>query len=84
LRYIGECATITSTMKNSADLYSKPITDQRLAVKMVRYCRENFGARGQRWDFEGHRNIRFCFTEDKDRTWFYFVFAHDLKDPYEG
>jgi len=50
-------------MKNSADLYSKHITDQRLAVKMVRYCRENFGTRGERWDFEGSRNIRFCFTE---------------------
>ena len=50
---------------------------------MVRYCRENFGTRDQRWDFEGSRNIRFCFTEEKDRTWFYFVFAHDLKDPYE-
>ena len=70
-------------MINSADLYSKPITDQRIAVKMVRYCRENFGTRGERWDFEGHRNIMFCFTEDKDRTWFYFVFSHDLKDPYE-
>jgi hypothetical protein len=60
-------------MKNSADLYTKPI-DQTLAVKMVRYCRDNFGDRGDRWDFVGHRNIvghqniRFCFTEEKDRT----------------
>jgi hypothetical protein len=71
-------------MKNSSDLYSKPIQDQRLAIKMVKYCRQNFGDRGDRWDFEGSRNIRFRFKENKDRTWFYFIFAHDLKDPHEG
>ena len=70
-------------MKNSTDLYTKPI-DQNCAVKMVRYCRENFGDRGDRWDFTGARNIQFHFKDQKDRTWFYFVFAHDLKDPNEG
>ena len=71
-------------MRNSTDLYSKTIKDQRLAVKMIKYCRENFGDRGERWDFTGSRNIQFQFKDQKDRTWFYFVFAHDLKDPYEG
>jgi len=71
-------------MRNSSKLYSKPIRDQRLAIKMIRYCRENLGDRGDRWDFEGAREIKFEFAEEKDRTWFYFIFAHDLKDPYEG
>jgi hypothetical protein len=71
-------------MKNASDLYSKPISDQRVAIKMVKCCRQNFGDRGGRWDFEGSRNIRFRFTESKDRTWFYFIFAHDLKDLHEG
>jgi hypothetical protein len=71
-------------MKNLSDLYSKTITDQHLAIKMVKYCRQNFGDRGGRWDFTGSRNIQFHFTDQKDRTWFYFIFANDLKDPHEG
>jgi hypothetical protein len=67
-------------MKDSSNLYTKPV-NQQLAVKMVRYCRENFGNRGDRWDFTGARNIQFHFKDQKDRTWFYFVFATDLKDP---
>lgn len=66
------------------DLYSKPIKDQRVAVNMIRFCRNSFGERGDRWDFEGSRNIRFRFTEEKERTWFYFIFANDLKDPNNG
>ena len=67
-------------MKDPSKLYTKPV-DQHLAVKMVRYCRENFGNRGDRWDFTGARSIQFHFKDQKDRTWFYFVFATDLKDP---
>ena len=67
-------------MINSADLYTKPV-DQNLAIKMVRYCRDNFGDRGDRWDFTGSHSIQFHFKDQKDRTWFYFVFATDLKDP---
>lgn len=66
------------------DIYSKTIKDQQVAVKMIRFCRNSFGDRGGRWDFEGSRNIRFRFSEEKERTWFYFVFAHDLKDPHAG
>lgn len=71
-------------MKNSTDLYSKEIRDQQVAVKMIRFCRNSFGDRGDRWDYQGARNIRFEFRDPKDRTWFYFIFAHDLKDPNEG
>lgn len=67
-------------MKDSSKLHTN-LVDQHLAVKMVRYCRENFGNRGDRWDFTGSRSIQFHFKDQKDRTWFYFVFAHDLKDP---
>jgi hypothetical protein len=71
-------------MRNSSNLYSKYISDQRIAVKMVKFCRSSFGDRGDRWDYSGSRNIQFQFREEKDRTWFYFIFAHDLKDPNEG
>lgn len=71
-------------MKNSTDLYSKYISDQQVAVKMIKFCRSSFGDRGDRWDYAGSRNIRFEFRDPKDRTWFYFIFAHDLKDPNNG
>ena len=71
-------------MRNSSDLYSKYISDQQVAVEMVKFCRSNFGDRGDRWDYFGSCNIQFRFKEEKDRNWFYFIFAHDLKDPYEG
>ena len=71
-------------MRNSSDLYSNYISDQRVAVKMIKFCRSSFGHRGDCWDYDGSRNVRFQFKEEKDRTWFYFIFAHDLKDPYEG
>jgi hypothetical protein len=35
-------------MKNASELYSKPISDQRVAVKMVKFCRSSFGDRGER------------------------------------
>jgi hypothetical protein len=69
-------------MKNSLPLTSTYV-ELPLASKMVRYCRLNFGPRGERWDFEGSNYVQFHFKEEKDRTWFYFIFAHDMKDPHE-
>ena len=70
-------------MKNSLPLTSKPVEFAH-ASKMIRYCRLNFGPRGERWDFDGVKYVRFQFMEEKDRTWFYFVFANDIKDPHES
>jgi hypothetical protein len=39
-------------MKDSLPLTSTYV-ELPLASKMVRYCRLNFGPRGERWDFEG-------------------------------
>ena len=69
-------------MKNSLPLTSKPVEFSH-ASKMIRYCRLNFGPRGERWDFEGVNRVQFYFKEEKDRTWFYFIFAHDMEDPHE-
>jgi len=69
-------------MKNGLPLTSTYV-ELPLASKMVRYCRLNFGPRGGRWDFEGSNYVQFHFKEEKDRTWFYFIFAHDMEDPHE-
>lgn len=69
-------------MNNSLPLTSKCI-ELPLASKMVRYCRLNFGTRGERWDFEGSDIVQFSFKEEKDRTWFYFIFAHYIENPHE-
>jgi len=69
-------------MNNSLPLTSKPVEFAH-ASKMIRYCRLNFWLRGERWDFYWAKYIKFKFKEEKDRTWFYFVFANDIKDPNE-
>jgi hypothetical protein len=69
-------------MKNGLPLTSTYV-ELPLASKMVRYCRLNFCPRGERWDFEGSNYVQFHFKEEKDRTWFYFIFAHDMEDPHE-
>jgi hypothetical protein len=51
---------------------------------MVKYCRQNLGERGKRWDYAGGFKVQFMFEEEKDRTWFYFVFANDIMDPHDS
>lgn len=51
--------------------------------KMVKYCRQTLGERGKQWDYDGGFRVRFNFKEEKDRTWFYFIFAPYLEDPHE-
>jgi hypothetical protein len=50
---------------------------------MVKYCRQTLGERGKQWDYDGGFRVRFNFKEEKDRTWFYFIFAPYLEDPHE-
>jgi hypothetical protein len=65
-------------------LYSKYAVEPQQLSKMVKYCRRNLGNRGEKWEFDGGVHVQFMFKEKKDRTWFYFVFAHDLEEPYEA
>jgi len=45
--------------------------DKSQVENNIRWCRQHFGPRGQRWDFTGnYRNITLWFGQDQDATWY--------------
>jgi hypothetical protein len=51
-------------------------TDQEVADH-VRWCRREFGARGNGWDFSGRaRRVTILITEDKYATFYSLKFGH--------
>jgi hypothetical protein len=51
-------------------------------MAMIKYCRANFGDRGGTWDYTGNfRTVEFRIDDQKEATWFYFLFAKHLRDP---
>ena len=56
------------------------------ALARVKWCRENLGARGDRWDFEGGTRITIFIRHSEDvelydKTWrFWHVLKGDCKE----
>ena len=60
------------------------------ALARVKWCRENFGTRGDRWDFAGGTRITIYIRREPDvdlynKTWrFWHVLKGDCKEKSSG